>query len=532
MVLANLADPKHKLTVVVAGGGNATHVLCGLLGAHAQYVVRVWNVVEAEVAVWKERLHANGRAIVVRDFGMPGTPETTGYVSLVSSDAAEVLVGADMLIIAVPAFAHETYLTAAAAHAPAGMAVGVMVTAGGFDWAVRHAFKHAFASMVTFGMETLPWACRLSEYATTVDILGTKRSLHVAVWPPPAAEGIVGFFSRALGEHVHYVPCHSFTSHTLMNGARGGGSGRAQTAAGGAAVGALNPVPRARARPLPAFAARRNPPSSSAAGNAHFHPAIVHAQFADWREGESAPYAHKPLLYQGVTQEGAGDMIEGLRCVRVRACAAGACARGPGARGPRELTTTTTARAHRPPAPRNLAPISRPPRRRRHRRCCWRGCSKENMAIKAAIHAADPDVDLSTVIPLRDFFQNIYRDDIRDTSCLAKMLNSNSGYKGLTHAMVAVEGGWAPDFGSRYLCEDIPFGLVPIKALALALGVATPLVDRLLLWGQQKLGKEYLVDGELAGRDLGETRCPQRYGLKTLAEILAVDDQLSHVAQA
>ena len=39
-------------------------------------------------------------------------------------------------------------------------------------------------------------------------------------------------------------------------------------------------------------------------------------------------------------------------------------------------------------------------------------------------------------------------------------------------------------------------------------------------------GKEYLVQGEgtdkttLAGKDLGETRAPQKYGITTLSEII------------
>jgi hypothetical protein len=42
----------------------------------------------------------------------------------------------------------------------------------------------------------------------------------------------------------------------------------------------------------------------------------------------------------------------------------------------------------------------------------------------------------------------------------------------------------------RYLSEDLPFGLVPMKGVAELLGVpATPWFDRVITWGQQLIGK-------------------------------------------
>jgi hypothetical protein len=43
---------------------------------------------------------------------------------------------------------------------------------------------------------------------------------------------------------------------------------------------------------------------------------------------------------------------------------------------------------------------------------------------------------------------------------------------------------------TRYLSEDLPFGLVPMKGVAELLGVpATPWFDRVITWGQQLIGK-------------------------------------------
>ncbi|KAL9972125.1 hypothetical protein ACROYT_G018376 [Oculina patagonica] len=72
---------------------------------------------------------------------------------------------------------------------------------------------------------------------------------------------------------------------------------------------------------------------------------------------------------------------------------------------------------------------------------------------------------------------------------------------------------FVPDFAHRYLTEDAPYGLVVIRGVAEIVQVATPTIDRVLLWAQEKIGKEYLVRSKLQGKDAPSTRAPQRYGL-------------------
>ena len=76
-----------------------------------------------------------------------------------------------------------------------------------------------------------------------------------------------------------------------------------------------------------------------------------------------------------------------------------------------------------------------------------------------------------------------------------------------------------PDFSARYLSEDVPHNMVPVKGLAELCGVQTPTIDQLLEWCQRVMGKEYLVNGKLTGNDVAETFAPQRYGFTTLEAI-------------
>src|SRR5258706_5231233 len=149
--------------------------------------------------------------------------------------------------------------------------------------------------------------------------------------------------------------------------------------------------------------------------------------------------------------------------------------------------------------------------------------SEEVVATSKSIMAQHPQVDLSQVIPMYDWDIGCYGNDIKDKTNLMTALRTNSGYAGITHPMIQTKDGeYVPDFNHRFLAEDVPFGLVVIRGIAEIAGTPTPCMDRVLTWCQDKLGKEYLVGSSLTGKDLSSTRCPQRYGFTTMAEILGL----------
>jgi hypothetical protein len=45
-------------------------------------------------------------------------------------------------------------------------------------------------------------------------------------------------------------------------------------------------------------------------------------------------------------------------------------------------------------------------------------------------------------------------------------------------------------------------------------------MDEVITWAQERLGREYLVDGKLAGRDVKYSRAPQRYGFQDLDSMI------------
>ncbi len=64
--------------------------------------------------------------------------------------------------------------------------------------------------------------------------------------------------------------------------------------------------------------------------------------------------------------------------------------------------------------------------------------------------------------------------------------------------------------------DDIPHGLCVLKDIAEQLHQLTPWIDLLIVWHQNLMGKEYLVNGRLVGRDIGETSALTVLGMPSM----------------
>jgi len=146
--------------------------------------------------------------------------------------------------------------------------------------------------------------------------------------------------------------------------------------------------------------------------------------------------------------------------------------------------------------------------------------SDEVQALCVALQARYPGLDLSAVRPLGDWLQSCYHGSISDSRTLQSSFATNRGYAGLQAPMCEVGGGFIPDFQTRYLTEDVPFGLLVTRGIAELAGIATPVVDQVLCWAQDRLEKEYLTAGKLQGADLPSTRSPQRFGFVDLDKFI------------
>lgn len=146
--------------------------------------------------------------------------------------------------------------------------------------------------------------------------------------------------------------------------------------------------------------------------------------------------------------------------------------------------------------------------------------SDEVQAICRALESALPGIDLTTVLPLEAWLRRSYAADIGDASSLRTCFTTNRAYAGLrAPMMLAEENALAPWFASRYLTEDVPYGLLVTRGVAELCDVPTPTLDEVINWAQGVLSREWLTGGHVGGRDLAQTRAPQRFGISSVAEL-------------
>ena len=74
-----------------------------------------------------------------------------------------------------------------------------------------------------------------------------------------------------------------------------------------------------------------------------------------------------------------------------------------------------------------------------------------------------------------------------DASSLTEKIRSIVEFQNITSPMKKVDGGWIPDFESRYFIEDFPYGLRYIWQLAFENNISCPNIDKVYHWGLEKI---------------------------------------------
>jgi predicted dinucleotide-binding enzyme len=197
-------------SVTICGGGNAAHALAVVASQNFGGVID-WLVSAGEKAELLRQGLASGG---VRSTGV--ITASADRVRTISADPAEVIPNADVVIIAVPAFAHSAVVRRIKPYVSETTAIGCMPTRGGFEFeATQLAAVRAGVRPTVFGLQTLPWSTRVTTVGRGVHIGAVKAEVVVAALPASHAPTIAARLSEILGTRV--VATGSFLGLTIGN---------------------------------------------------------------------------------------------------------------------------------------------------------------------------------------------------------------------------------------------------------------------------------------------------------------------------
>jgi len=194
------------MRIAVLGGGNGSFAAAGDFALQG-HEVRLWRRDAAAVKAHRE----NGSRIVVKD--AKGRHEV--QLARVTTDMAEAVQGAELILCPAPAFAQHDIAIALAPHLADGQVVFLPPATFGsviFARAAHDAGNHAAVSFAETG--TLPWLARKHgpfEVAITI----RARRLPTGVFPLSASDHAMAVIDGAFPGVIE--PCGDALSGALMN---------------------------------------------------------------------------------------------------------------------------------------------------------------------------------------------------------------------------------------------------------------------------------------------------------------------------
>ena len=394
--------------VVICGGGNGAHVLAGVISSGTANRVTVLDVYDDENERWNDATKASGFRVCFPD--KPDIYQAPGKVLFTITREVKVISEADVVILCLPAYGHQTYFDIITPYLQDTCTVVGMPGHPGFEYQSLQYLEQNLKRCLVLSTETLPWACRISKYGAEVVVQGTKETVMASLM----LRGKEGVNRQAVAEKIQQLlgnkPGIELVDHFL---------------------------------------------ELTMHTKCSLHPPIMYARWRNW-DGQSLD--NPPLFYQGIDEE-AAKYLDAV--------------------------------------------------------------SEESLAIARELSKRCLKVNVSQIGSVYQWLIDHYTEQIQDKSSLLTAMKTNRAYAGLVHPMKRTkEGKYLPNFEYRYTSEDVPYGLVVFRGIATLINVPTPVIDEIISWGQKKLGKEFLVDGKLDGKDVRSTRIPQTYGFRTFEDLL------------
>lgn len=149
---------------------------------------------------------------------------------------------------------------------------------------------------------------------------------------------------------------------------------------------------------------------------------------------------------------------------------------------------------------------------------------EQEVSLIAHSLAQESGLTIYPVLSLKQWFTDCYQSLLGDNTSVQSCLSTHPVYASLKENFLEGIQSTASDSSkrkkSRYLTEEIPYGLLCLKGLAELVNLETPTIDGVIEECQVHLDKKYIESGKLIQNNLEDTASPQRFGMTVLSKLL------------
>lgn len=153
------------MKICICGGGNLGHVITGFVAAKRDYEV---SLLTRRPEQWYKTLHIY----------TPDGKIIKGTLQQITSNAAEVIPQADIVLLCLPGYGIVDTLQTILPYLKPQTPVGSIVSSTGFFF---EAMRILPETVPLFGFQRVPFIARVEDYGKSAHLLGYKSSLSMAV---------------------------------------------------------------------------------------------------------------------------------------------------------------------------------------------------------------------------------------------------------------------------------------------------------------------------------------------------------------
>jgi len=168
------------IKLLICGSGNGAHAFAGIASSLKGTEVRVLSLYQDEAERWSAAMQKTDLEVVLHRKGKDST-SIVSKPALITKNPEEAIRDVDIVVFVLPGFAHQVFLDTLKPYIKPGTILVGLPGEPGFEFQVRHVLGEIAQQCTIMNFESLPWACRITEFGVRCEVLGTKETLQGAL---------------------------------------------------------------------------------------------------------------------------------------------------------------------------------------------------------------------------------------------------------------------------------------------------------------------------------------------------------------